>query len=178
MGLAIVRRLCQLLGHPLQVRSVPGGGSVFRVVVPTALGGAPEAAVLGADTLPPRIAQQATVLLIDDEQAIRDAMAALLRPHRIELIAAASTADAVAMAEQSDGRIDLILSDWRLRGDDDGIRAVREVRRVCGESTPAVLITGDTSPALLKFAHEKGLVVMHKPLQPRELLLLIERLVH
>jgi len=53
---------------------------------------------------------------------------------------------------------------------------VRAVRAVCGESTPAVLITGDTSPELLKLAHESGFVILHKPLQPRELVRLVERL--
>src|SRR5262249_31125002 len=34
MGLAIVQRICTLLGHPLEVRSRVGKGSVFRLVVP------------------------------------------------------------------------------------------------------------------------------------------------
>jgi len=38
-----------------------------------------------------------------------------------------------------------------------------------------VLITGDTSPELLKLAHESGFVILHKPLQPRELVRLVER---
>jgi hypothetical protein len=47
---------------------------------------------------------------------------------------------------------------------------------VVGEATPAVLITGDTSTELLKTAHEGGLVVLHKPLQPRHLVRLIKHL--
>jgi DNA-binding response OmpR family regulator len=53
---------------------------------------------------------------------------------------------------------------------------VRAVRAVSGEATPAVLITGDTSTDLLKLAHEGGLVVLHKPLQPRQLIRLIKHL--
>jgi signal transduction histidine kinase len=173
MGLAIVRRLSDLLGHKLQVHSTPGRGSVFRLLVPSAIEGAPDAAQLGADTLPPRIERSVTVLLIDDERAIRDAMRELLTPLHVDLLAAATIEEACRMASSTRQPIDLILSDWRLRGEEDGIEAVRQVRRLTRTTTPAVLITGETSPEIVKLAHASGLVVMHKPLQPKELLRLI-----
>jgi two-component system, sensor histidine kinase len=92
------------------------------------------------------------------------------------VIAAASIAEAVKLAAASPEPIDLILSDWRLSGPQNGVEAVRAVRAVCGESTPAVLVTGDTSTDLLKLAHESGLVVLHKPLQPRQLVRLVKHL--
>jgi signal transduction histidine kinase len=175
MGLAIVQRLCHLLQHPLEVRSREGRGSVFRIVVPegdvNALAVSKE-----AETLPPRKTGTITVLLIDDERAIREATRELLRPMQVNVIVAATVAEAVASAENSEQQIDMILSDWRLRGQEDGLEAVRAVRAVSGEGTPAVLITGETSPELLKRAHEAGLVVLHKPLQPRQLIRLIKHL--
>lgn len=175
MGLAIVQRLCHLLQHPLEVRSREGRGTVFRVVVPegdvNALAVSKE-----AETLPPRTTGTITVLLIDDERAIREATRELLRPMQVNVIVAATIAEAVASAEKSAERIDMILSDWRLRGQENGLEAVRAVRVVSGEGTPAVLITGETSPALLKQAHEARLVVLHKPLQPRQLIRLIKHL--
>jgi two-component system, sensor histidine kinase len=175
MGLAIVQRLCHLLQHPLEVRSREGRGSVFRVVVPegdvNALAVSKE-----AETLPPRKTGTITVLLIDDERAIREATRELLRPMQVNVIVAATIDEAVALAEKSTEQIDMILSDWRLRGQENGLDAVRAVRAVSGEGTPAVLITGETSPELLKQAHEAGLVVLHKPLQPRQLIRLIKHL--
>jgi two-component system, sensor histidine kinase len=176
MGLAIVQRLCRLLDHPLQVHSKPGRGSVFRVIVPPGEAIDMEAPPLEADTLPPRTVTVVTVLLIDDERAIREATRELLRPMQVDVLVAATIAEALEVARQAGAPIDLILSDWRLRGQENGVDAVRAVRAVCGESTPAVLITGDTSPDLLKLAHENGLIILHKPLQPRELVRLVERL--
>jgi signal transduction histidine kinase len=176
MGLAIVQRLCNLLEHSLQVRSTLGHGSVFRVIVPAGDLGTVEAPPLEADTLPPRTEARVTVLLIDDERAIREATRELLRPMQVDVMVAGTIAEAVELAKQAGAPIDLILSDWRLRGQENGVDAVRAVRAVCGESTPAVLITGDTSPELLKLAHESGFVILHKPLQPRELVRLVERL--
>ena len=176
MGLSIVRRLCQLLGHPLQLRSTVGRGSVFRVIVPAGESSAIDAPPPDADTLPPRKSGTVTVLLIDDERVIREATRELLRPMQVEVIAAASIAEAVQLAAASRDPIDLILSDWRLSGTQNGVDAVRAVRAVSGESTPAMLVTGDTSIDLLKLAHESGLVVLHKPLQPRQLVRLVKHL--
>ncbi len=176
MGLSIVRRLCNLLEHRLQLRSTPGRGSVFRVIVPTGEANAIDTPTTEADTLPPRTTGTVTVLLIDDERAIREATRELLRPMQVEVIAAASIAEAVQLAAASRAPIDLILSDWRLSGTQNGVDAVRAVRAVCGESTPAILVTGDTSTDLLKLAHESGLVVLHKPLQPRQLVRLVKHL--
>jgi signal transduction histidine kinase len=176
MGLAIVRRLCSLLGHPLEVRSRPGRGTMFRVVAPA--GDASDAGQppLEAETLPPRIDVRLTVMLIDDERAIREATRELLRPLQVDVLLAGSIEEAVALARQATAPIDMILSDWRLRGAETGVEAVTAVRRICGASTPAVLVTGDTSPEVLTMAHQNGLVILHKPLQPRELLRLIGRL--
>ncbi len=117
-----------------------------------------------------------TVLLIDDERAIREATRELLRPLLVDVLVAATIDEAVEQARQATAPIDMILSDWRLRGAETGIEAVRAVRKICGASTPAVLVTGDTSVDVLTLAHQNGLVILHKPLQPRELLRLIGRL--
>jgi two-component system, sensor histidine kinase len=176
MGLAIVRRLCNLLEHSLEVHSVPGRGTLFRVVVPTGSPYDPTQPSLEAETRPPRTDVQVTVLLIDDERAIREATSELLRPLQVDVLTAGTIGEAVELAKQATSPIDVILSDWRLRGTETGVEAVRAVRKVCGEATPAVLVTGDTSAEVLTMAHQNGLVVLHKPLQPRELLRLIRRL--
>src|SRR5581483_5577191 len=176
MGLAIVQRLCSLLEHPLDLASTPGRGSVFRLIVPVGEVSAIDAANTDADTLPPRRSGQVTVILIDDERTIREATRELLRPMHVNVLLAGTIAEAVALARDSGEQIEMILSDWRLRGQENGVEAVRAVRAGCGEATPAVLITGDTSPELLKLAHESGLVVLHKPLQPRQLVRLIKHL--
>jgi CheY-like chemotaxis protein len=176
MGLAIVQRICHLLGHPLELRSKVGKGSVFRLVLPVGDASEIDATIPEGDTLSPRKTGAVTVLLIDDERAIREATRELLRPLHVDVIAAATIAEAVELAEGSSATIDMILSDWRLGGQENGVEAVRAVRAVVGEATPAVLITGDTSTDLLKTAHQYGLVVLHKPLQPRHLVRLIKHL--
>jgi CheY-like chemotaxis protein len=176
MGLAIVRRLCTLLDHPLELQSTPGRGSVFRVIVPLGDASAVNRPAADADTLPPRRTGSVRVLLIDDDRSIRDATRELLVPMQAEVLAAATIDEALTFARSFSESIDLVISDWRLRGHENGIDAVKSVRALAGQSTPAVLITGDTSPELLRSAHENGLTVLHKPLQPRQLMRLIKHL--
>lgn len=176
MGLAIVRRLCTLLDLRLELRLTLGRGTVFRVIVPPGDASATRTPAAEADTLPPRDTGTITVVLIDDDRSIRDATRELLVPLQVEVLAAATIDEAVALARNSKKPVDLVVSDWRLRADENGIDAVRAVRSVAGELTPAVLITGDTSPELLRTAHENGLAVLHKPLRPRQLLRLIKHL--
>jgi CheY-like chemotaxis protein len=176
MGLAIVQRLCTLLEHRLEVRSKLGHGSVFRIVVPAGEADAIDATPTEADTLPPRKEGRVTVMLIDDERAIREATRELLRPLHVDVLIAATIPEAVELAKAAPERIDLIMSDWRLRGQENGVAAIQALRRVAGDATPAVLITGDTSPDLLQLAHESGLVILHKPLQPRHIVRLVKHL--
>ena len=80
LGLAIVERTARLLDVPLTLTSVVGRGSRFAVTLPrtTAV-----PAPISAPT-PPGIARPATILVVDDDRRVGDAMAAMLaaRGHR------------------------------------------------------------------------------------------------
>ena len=170
MGLAIVKRLARLLGHGLTVSSQPGRGTMFRVSI--ALGGLGDiqAATAPADTLPMAALQPRTVLVIDDEQAIREGVRILLEEWGYQAV----MADSVLQAEQATRTLelppDLILSDLHLGDGPDGIEAIAAVRMQCGYEVPAILITGDTSHAEMRRASDSGHPVLFKPVQPHKLL--------
>ena len=69
LGLAIADRLCKVLGHPLQVRSWPGKGSVFSVSVPLIRQPQPAAAPLVHEE-PSQLPNDCQVLCIDNEDSI------------------------------------------------------------------------------------------------------------
>ena len=169
MGLAIVKRLVQLLGHELSVSSRPGRGTMFRLRI--ALGGLPEIQDLtaAADTLPMPILQPRTVLVLDDEEAIRDGLCMLLQEWGYDAIGAGSIAQAERAVSQLEAPPDLILSDLHLGDGPDGIAGIEAIRRRCGCHVAAMLITGDTSHAEIRRATESGHPVLFKPVQPRKL---------
>ena len=93
-----------------------------------------------------------------------------------EVIAVATTADALAATKAREGLVDVIVSDLRLRDGEDGLRAIEQIRQACGFAVPAVLVTGDTAPDQVLRVHESGHIVLYKPVQPKELLTVLKKL--
>jgi two-component system, sensor histidine kinase len=161
LGLAIVRRLAELLGCELRLRSAPGRGSCFEVALPLA-----KDAPIGGETSPmvsDGAIARGIIVIVDDEQAIRLATASLLTGWGFDVIAAASGDEAVERLSASPSRPDLIISDYRLRGKENGLHAIERLRSEYGQSIPAMLVTGDTGPDRLAEAQASGLLLLHKP---------------
>ena len=71
---------------------------------------------------------------------------------------------------------DVIISDYRLPGDENGMEAVARLRSAAGRRIPACLMSGDTEPDLMQRAREIGLTLLHKPVRPAKLRSLVRRL--
>lgn len=175
LGLAIVSRLGRLLGHRVDLRSRPGHGSMFSIDVPCG-----DAALIQPPApiaTPGQIPGDALVLLVDDESAILRGMAELFDNWNIDLV----TAHSAAEAEQwiaSVGRLpDVIVSDYRLPDDIDGIEVILQLRRQFGRDIPAIVVTGDTAPDTILRISQAGFPLLHKPLRPAKLRALLTHLI-
>ena len=169
LGLAIVRRLTDLLGAPLQMRSRPGHGTAFTLRLPLALALVapapapalqPEEAVLGPGLL---------VLVIDDDAEIRAAMQSLLTGWGCEVVTAGGSADLLPQLVALEGVPNLVISDFRLRGEETGLTVIERVRTEYNEDIPAIVITGDTAPAHQRELAQSGHALLHKPVAPQAL---------
>ncbi len=175
LGLAIVSRLGRLLGHRVELRSRPGHGSVFSIDVP--LGDAQLIKAHTAAASPGFIPDDALVLLVDDESAILRGMAELFDNWHIDLVTAHSADEAVQWLD-SIGRVpDVIVSDYRLPDDTDGIEVITHLRRKYGPDIPAILVTGDTAPDTILRISQAGFPLLHKPLRPAKLRALLTHLI-
>ena len=177
IGLAIVARLTLLLDHTLTVQSRVGQGSLFRIWIKGSDLEQMEEFTVGSDTVPTRIDDSPTILFIDDEEAIRSSVSELLRQWGYIVLATATVDEARRAALNHDSVIDVVISDLRLRGGEDGIRAIEQIRQVCGYTVPAVLVTGDTSADQVQRIHESGHIVLFKPVRPKDLYDVLKRIV-
>jgi len=176
LGLAIVSRLGRLLGHRVDLRSRPGHGSVFSIDVPSGDSSLIEPPASSGNP-PGQIPEDALVLLVDDESAILRGMAELFDNWNIDLVTAHS-ADEAEQWLDSLGRVpDVIVSDYRLPDDTDGIEVITRLRQKFGHDIPAILISGDTAPDTILRISQAGLPLLHKPLRPAKLRALLTHLI-
>lgn len=172
LGLAIVAKLARLLGHELQVHSRLGRGTVFSLKLPVAPLAPPEAPPV---TLPAPTASFAgqRVLVIDDDPDVLDSMAALLSSWGLKPMLAPSLAAALAVLDEAGAAPDVVLSDYRLPGEADGLAAIECLRERFGAELPAALISGDTVPQSVARMNASGLAILHKPVAPARLHVLL-----
>jgi two-component system, sensor histidine kinase len=176
LGLAIVDRLSVLLNHPVTLVSRPGKGSVFRVQV--ARGRADE-----VPTTERRIKlgdmagfHDALVCVVDDEESVREGMKSMLRKWSCDVLVAGSGAELMQKLMTVKRVPDLVISDYRLRKEENGIHVIESVREEYNAPIPALLVTGDTGPERLREALASGLIILHKPVNPARLRTLMTNL--
>jgi signal transduction histidine kinase/ActR/RegA family two-component response regulator len=175
LGLAIVSRLSRLLGHRVDLLSRPGRGSAFSIDVPCGNANLIQSPVPAA--APGQLAADALVLLVDDETAILRGMAELFDNWKIDLVTAHSVAEAEQGLASLDRIPDVIVSDYRLPGNTDGIEVINRLRQQFGREIPAILVTGDTAPDTILRISRAGIPLLHKPLRPAKLRALLTHLI-
>ncbi|WP_248731842.1 hybrid sensor histidine kinase/response regulator [Pseudomonas sp. MWU13-2517] len=174
LGLAIVERIAEILGHPVAVRSWPGRGSMFSIEVP-----------LGAE-MPPAISQLPVqpstgnplpgrrLLVIDNEVSILDSMQALLGQWGCEVLTATDQAGALLALQ---GRApELILADYHLDHGVLGCEVVKHLREHFGQKIAAVIITADRTDQCRRALRRLDAPLLNKPVKPGKLRAVLSQL--
>lgn len=175
LGLNIVERTAQLLGHRLQMHSTLGAGTRFSLLVPLVPLGAAMAvpAPQSVETL--NNLAGLVVLVVEDDALAREGLVSLLESWGYVVGVADGLSAALSQLEA--GLIpDVIVSDYRLCDEENGIETIRQLRTKAGWLIPACLMSGDTDAGLMQAATEASLTLLHKPVRPAKLRSLIRHL--
>ena len=112
LGLSIVYGIVRNASGDISVESEPGRGTGFLLTFP-AVNGAEEARTAGVESC---IQGTETVLLVEDEEAIRKLAERVLTDRGYRVLSAANAAEARALWSGNEGCVDLLLSDVTMPG--------------------------------------------------------------
>ena len=178
LGLSIVKRLSELMDHPISVLSKPGKGSSFMITMSIA-----EPALKGIDTLQNASAlagavrQTGTILMVEDEEPLRGLLAEVLEKEGHTVIAMPDAKTALAWASSDASAPDLLLTDYDLHGGRSGLKLAQDLPDILGTPVPTVILTGDITTETLKSIAASPCHQVMKPVMPEVLLATISDLI-
>jgi len=178
LGLAIVEKMSGILGHSVNVRSIPGKGSCFSVRVPYG-----HQVVMRRATSPGMAAlgnlqfQGLTVLVIDNEASICEAMKLLLGGWGFEVVTVRSYEQLFQHREQLEATLDLVIADYHLDNGETGLDAVYRMKAELAIEVPVLMVTANYTNELKQEVRRLGYRLMNKPVKPAKLKAVLHHMV-
>lgn len=173
LGLAIAKRCADMLGHPVDLRSRPGHGTMFAITVP--FGRAEASAADTRESFVESSLGDLRTLCIDNDRDILEGMQQLLGAWGCAVDTATDgkgAADCCALQAPS-----IILADYHLNAGESGLDVVVELNQDRQHPLPAIIISADDSEQIRSKVRSAGYKFMAKPVNPGRLRALIRALV-
>jgi two-component system cell cycle sensor histidine kinase/response regulator CckA len=175
LGLSTVYGIVKQADGWIHLECPPEGGTAFRIFLPVYVppAGAAAPPAPAASTPPPRqpardLSGAGRILFVEDEDAVRGVAARLLRARGYEVIEAADGEEALILAEEHAGKIDLLISDVIMPGM-DGPTLLKKARIYLGPA-PVMFISGYAEAEFSDLLEdESGVTFLPKPLDIKTL---------
>ncbi len=165
LGLSTVYGIVKQSGGAITVESALGQGSTFRVFLPVAGAEAGPHVRTPASTA---VRGTETVLVVEDDEAVRSLVARMLESFGYRVIAANGGGDALLAVEEHQGPLHLVLADV-VMPQMNGREVVERLQRL-RPGLPALFMSGYTNDAVaLRGVLSAGVHLIHKPFNAEEL---------
>lgn len=115
------------------------------------------------------------IVVVEDEAIVLAGYQMLFESWGYRVVAAPSAAEALSQLDGGGEAPSFILADYRLKDGQTGTEAIHLLRQIYGPTIPGVLVTGDTAVDRLRHAAASGLPILHKPVNGRQLLDILQR---
>lgn len=178
LGLNIAKRMADVLDHAIRVDSLPGRGSTFSIEVPIG-------DVWHSDMGEPEISERVggefnglTALIMEDDEFLRDALVSLLERWGINAVVLDQYENLQPSIAALEKEPDLIITDYRLQGTIQGTDLAVEINDTLQKPCPAIVVTADTNPDLIRSIRQQGFPVLIKPVSPPSLRVIMHNILY
>jgi signal transduction histidine kinase len=166
LGLSTVYGIVHQSGGHINVESELGKGTTFTIYLPETDRSPSALAQLAGE--PTTLDGTETILLVEDEDAVRAIMKSILLKHGYQVLEAQNGGEAFLICEQADTKIDILVTDVvmpRMSGRklSDRLLAIRPNLKV-------LYVSGYTDKMILEHGVEAGVEYLQKPITPDALL--------
>jgi CheY-like chemotaxis protein len=162
LGLTLVKSFVDAAGGKIEVESAPGSGTTFRIALPRS-GGAKSETIHVAPGA--RLTGSATVLVVEDERAVRSVIAGFLQEGGFRVLEAAGGREALQLLARTGMRPDLLMTDLVMP--DMGGAALAELVVTAHPGLPVIYMTGYAGQKLDRKAPQG--ILLEKPFALEEL---------
>jgi len=167
LGLSAVLGIVQAHRGALFVESTPGQGSTFRLLLRASSGETVSSRPPFPDAGP--VALRGTVLVVDDEEAVRSIAATVLEIHGAAILTAGGGDEALELLRTHGGKISLVLLDLTMPGL-SGEETLRRMRML-GARQPVILMSGYSETETMQRSTDLGVAgFIQKPFEVTTLL--------
>jgi DNA-binding NtrC family response regulator len=175
LGLATVYGIVQQSGGYIWVSSTPGEGTTFNVYLPK-IDEKPITAALNLDVRPEYPRGTETILLLEDDESLRQVTYEFLAASGYNVIQAGRGTLALDLAAQYEGRIPLVISDV-VMPEMSGPFAVSKLR-LSHPEMQALYVSGYAETPIVQELIAEGALLLQKPLSRMSLLTKVDELLH
>lgn len=171
LGLAIVERMAKRLGYRIEVCSIQGKGSRFRLILP--LTQAQEQASTPTQLTPSSAGFNGLkTLIMDNDANVLAEMNTLLQSWQCQT----HTCRNLAQAQHAPFQAQLVLADYQLDNDENGLDALIALQKEWGSTMAGILIFATPNAQMEEKAKELGFYSLRKPIKPAALRALLRRI--
>ena len=144
LGLATVFNIARQHNGWVEVLSQPDCGSTFIVYLPAITQSLPQTQSAAPPAASPTIGGNERILIVEDEEMLRELAREILRDSGYQILEAASGREALIVWQQHEGKIDLLLTDMVMP---EGVSGVELAERLVAETPQlkVVFMSGYTS---------------------------------